>query len=839
MSDSDTDSDTGHAEPYPDLSSSIFRPYLESTNQSSLSTSSPDLSKIKSFLTSSSSGALSCLICLERIRPSDPTWHCSSLCYSLFHLICIQSWARQASDLSAARAASRLPISADKAAECSTWNCPKCRFEYSKSQLPKKYLCFCGKLEDPYSEDPWILPHSCGEMFVVADSKTFLATEPVRNRWIVSHISVYKSATTGPARLVKRGPSTSVNVGRLNRRGSVGKRTCPCGKRVYDGMPCDVDVPLCGSTCDKMLSCGLHRCPERCHRGSCIETCRTVINKLCKCRSLKKEVPCCQDLACERKCQKVRDCGRHACKRRCCDGDCPPCSEICGKRLRCKNHKCPSPCHRGPCAPCPLMVTISCACGEKHFEVPCGTEMDQKPPRCRKLCHITPLCRHASITKPHKCHYGACPPCRLICEEEFTCGHNCKLRCHGPRPPPNPEFTLKPKKKKSNHPSELTPGSPCPACPELVWRSCVGQHIGAERMMVCSDRTQFSCDNLCGNPLSCGNHYCTKTCHAFKSRSSSSVEERSKESCEACNLPCQKERMPACPHPCPKRCHPGECSPCKVLIKRSCHCGAMVHVFECTYYNTLPEKEQITVRSCGGPCHRKLPYCTHLCPEICHLGQCPSPEKCCKKVTVRCGCQTLKKEWICQDVQAAYRKTGCDPKDTSKNQFGLGLLPCNSDCKSKIQVVHAELQARKPKVSEEKEKHVPKRKKRRERVQEVKQVSRLQKIITTVKWLFLYVALLVAIIATSYYGYKGLMKLNDWMNEVEEQRQIFYLIHSNLSVSLERACIPLNTRYNNCLLWKIKDFGWGLLPPSYQEFVCLCLEKALYSVGQGRHGRTY
>lgn len=33
------------------------------------------------------------------------------------------------------------------------------------------------------------------------------------------------------------------------------------------------------------------------------------------------------------------------------------------------------------------------------YQVPCGTEMDQKPPRCRKKCPIMPLCRHASICK--------------------------------------------------------------------------------------------------------------------------------------------------------------------------------------------------------------------------------------------------------------------------------------------------------------------------------------------------------------------------------------------------------------------------------------------------------
>lgn len=70
------------------------------------------------------------------------------------------------------------------------------------------------------------------------------------------------------------------------------------------------------------------------------------------------------------------------------------------------------------------------------------------------------------------------------------------------------------------------------------------------------------------------------------------------------------------------------------------------------------------------------------------------------KVTVRCACQILKKEWICQDVQAAYCNSGRDPKDISKNQFGVGLLSCSSECTRKLKVVDSELQLRKPKVLE-------------------------------------------------------------------------------------------------------------------------------------------
>lgn len=62
--------------------------------------------------------------------------------------------------------------------------------------------------------------------------------------------------------------------------------------------------------------------------------------------------------------------------------------------------------------------------------------------------------------------------------------------------------------------------------------------------MVCSDKTQFACDNLCGNPLPCGNHYCSFTCHPLEIRSSS-LDKRS-ESCEKCELRCQKVLLLLC-----------------------------------------------------------------------------------------------------------------------------------------------------------------------------------------------------------------------------------------------------------------------------------------------------
>lgn len=49
----------------------------------------------------------------------------------------------------------------------------------------------------------------------------------------------------------------------------------------------------------------------------------------------------------------------------------------------------------------------------------------------------------------------------------------------------------------------------------------------------------------------------------------------------------------------------------------------------------------------------------------------------------------------------AYCNDNRDPKEIPKTQYGLGLLPCNSDCRNKV-TPHADsqLQFRKSKVPE-------------------------------------------------------------------------------------------------------------------------------------------
>lgn len=48
---------------------------------------------------------------------------------------------------------------------------------------------------------------------------------------------------------------------------------------------------------------------------------------------------CHETFRCERRCTEMRACGRHQCRRRCCNGQHPPCEEVCNKWLKCRNHR--------------------------------------------------------------------------------------------------------------------------------------------------------------------------------------------------------------------------------------------------------------------------------------------------------------------------------------------------------------------------------------------------------------------------------------------------------------------------------------------------------------------
>ncbi|KAH8324012.1 hypothetical protein KR074_006983 [Drosophila pseudoananassae] len=434
-------------------------------------------------------------------------------------------------------------------------------------------------------------------------------------------------------------------------------RSCPCGKNTQVG-PCSEAEETCGDTCQKLLSCGQHTCTQRCHRGPCI-SCPVRTKKKCRCGLHEKELPCSKEFTCETKCKQTRDCGKHACNRKCCGDQCPPCEKICGKQLSCNKHKCQSVCHNGPCYPCKLESQINCRCGKTKRSVPCGRERSARIV-CLELCRISAKCHHAI---KHRCHKGECPPCGQVCglpNDTSGCGHICKSRCH--------------EAIRVNKPSEARPQAkkyeykslPHPRCEEGVVVTCIGGHEVAT--WPCWNSRPSSCQRKCARQLKCGNHKCSLVCHSV----ANPKDMHQQVGCAPCEEGCTVPRPAGCTHSCPKGCHPPPCMPCNFVMKNKCHCGLNQLVYKCSEYfdenGTVQEiiDRREKLRSCGNRCLKNYP-CSHRCTAICHSGKCPNPELCRKKVRIYCNCKRLKLEIACD-----------------KHRAGQSSLACDSNCKAEI-----------------------------------------------------------------------------------------------------------------------------------------------------------
>eukprot|EP01112_Ceratiomyxa_fruticulosa_P018914 TRINITY_DN6118_c0_g2_i2.p1 TRINITY_DN6118_c0_g2~~TRINITY_DN6118_c0_g2_i2.p1 ORF type:complete len:854 (+),score=113.33 TRINITY_DN6118_c0_g2_i2:117-2678(+) len=441
-----------------------------------------------------------------------------------------------------------------------------------------------------------------------------------------------------------------------------GPKTCPCGKKP-SFHACDQLAPSCGDSCEKILSCGLHECSRRCHNGEC-EVCLQIAVKRCRCGKAKKEIICSNSFTCEIRCQKMRNCGRHNCNKKCCVGACPPCEEVCNKKLPCGNHHCKSVCHQGMCLPCPITVDIFCACREKFIRVPCGKENYTKPPVCNAQCKMPPFCHHVE-RKPHKCHFGDCAPCDFICEAPLpNCLHACPNVCHDRVPSEIAALRSKGKDIRADLvPKKLTLSQIlCPPCLTIVQRECMGKHIIVDK--VCSGERVFSCGEKCGNLLECGNHVCQLECHELNIGSSGVSD-----SCLACELPCQKPRNPKCKHSCPLPCHKGECPVCAKSIRKKCHCGSLELFIPC--HKLWDGNDLEKVLCCQQECQKDLPNCSHFCEKMCHSGACDS--LCNKPVTVRCACKRKKEEWLCTQATALR-------KERKLKKDNVVLLECDEIC---------------------------------------------------------------------------------------------------------------------------------------------------------------
>ena len=126
----------------------------------------------------------------------------------------------------------------------------------------------------------------------------------------------------------------------------------------------------------------------------------------------------------------------------------------------------------------------------------------------------------------------------------------------------------------------------CEPCQVEILQKCQCSHP-TERSVECSaenaENMVFSCGNICGKLLACGNHTCTKICHSDS------------ENCEICSL--------------------------TPNIVKTCPCGKK-NLEQNSRKSCLD-----SIPSCGQVCEKIL-SCgpvgnNHLCREICHEGPCP------------------------------------------------------------------------------------------------------------------------------------------------------------------------------------------------------------------------
>ncbi|KAI9476112.1 MAG: hypothetical protein EXX96DRAFT_575824 [Benjaminiella poitrasii] len=198
-------------------------------------------------------------------------------------------------------------------------------------------------------------------------------------------------------------------------RHQCGAKCCPAmkvnGKR-KSGTEFLHDCPL---KCDQLLSCGIHRCQDTCHKGKCRPCLEATFEDVtCHCGRTRLEPP-------------VR-----------CGTKLPPCPHPCMRpnpcgHIRFLNHNCHP--DDEPCPPCPVLVSRHCLCGKTELKnVPCFRES----PRCGRVCEKPLSCGKHICLKT--CHNGSCldedEVCKQVCGgARGSCGHPCQQQCHnGPCP---------------------------------------------------------------------------------------------------------------------------------------------------------------------------------------------------------------------------------------------------------------------------------------------------------------------------------------------------------------------------------------------------------------------
>uniref|UniRef100_A0A8C4X3S7 Nuclear transcription factor, X-box binding like 1 n=1 Tax=Erpetoichthys calabaricus TaxID=27687 RepID=A0A8C4X3S7_ERPCA len=640
-----------------------------------------ELERTRQFLNDAfQSGAITCLICIASVKRNQAMWSCKG-CYCIFHLPCIQKWAKDCVFLVSS------VTDDDFGKKEHPWACPKCRHEYMNFETPTRYTCYCGKVEDP-PLDPWLVPHSCGQVC----EKNF--------RPSCGH-SCLLLCHPGPCPPCPK----MVTV------------TCFCKRAKPIPRRCSSKAWSCQKTCGNMLLCGQHKCDRPCHAGEC-PLCPRVSKQKCLCGASVSERLCASPAwQCDRVCGNVFPCGYHTCEIVCHSGSCgdcprsgnrvcpcgkskyylpctddvPTCGDTCDKLLDCGLHKCSMRCHRGPCETCRQEVEKQCRCGKYSRHMPCHKEYI-----CESKCPKTKNCERHQCKR--KCCSGNCPPCDQHCNRTLGCrNHKCPSLCHRGSCYPCPEMI----NVKCNCDGTVL-SVPCgrekttkpPKCKEHCRNSPTCHHPNRESHR-CHFGTCPPCRQICQKVLSKCGHICPALCHdevmikqTEKPQLAGPWEQPSEPTFVLTALPCAPCKVPIATmclgqhEVSPLPCHIAVPFSCKRPCGRLLNCGNHTCMRECHIVTVLDkseskEKAGRECQQCEESCSKERPPgCSHPCLLPCHPGDCPP---CTQMIRVKCHCKITSLFIECIKMSAADEDTK-KLLGSCKNQCPK-LLPCGHRCK--------------------------------------------------------------------------------------------------------------------------------------------------------------
>jgi hypothetical protein len=566
--------------------------------------------------------SIECLICNDMLKDQDETWECQK-CFTIFHNTCIYDWIFKLNSQS-------------QNVEVFKWTCPHCS-NVTKTPVDKlpTYNCYCGRFFQVQNDkhfNPNLIPHGCGLRC---------------NNNLCKHLTCKIPCHPGP--------HMTCNVIETVR--------CYCAKSTKD-ITCGsgISVYTCGSVCEKVLSCGKHKCQEICHDAECESFLKNRKCQECVKESkakfsvflkqlegkieneLKEKVEIAEGLS-NYIFHGILLCGQHS-EEVNTDNSLKlllKILQVSGPKLV-ENIKTFIPV-------CKQEVDNNCNCGTKKSKNLCyrlnySTDIlkflgldGQKVP---KQSNCTKVCKALKSCKVHKCNRVCCELmnkaitnysiddpnghhlCLLPCDKVLSCGkHNCEDYCHKSNCKPCAYLIKEGNKYCTCGKTKLEPPYQCGAEPFCVQPCIKPQKCEHKCKLTCHNFECPPCDEItfkickCKktviNNIKCGSETpsCTTPCGEMLACGSHFCNIICHEHTDEfdlnyfCTMQCGREM--SCKHKCTKRCHgESECFEvgCEAAVKILCSCKVNSRTMKCGEYKKLIQREPTYILPCSEECKK-------------------------------------------------------------------------------------------------------------------------------------------------------------------------------------------------------------------------------------------